>query len=107
MRLDPSFAHQYMHFLGSAYLVAGKYEAAAASFRERIRLAPGTDLSRGLLVSALGHLGQIDEARRICTELKKVNPNYSFAGHLARLPFSNAADVERIKEGIAKVGILN
>ncbi len=105
MRLDPAFAHQYMHFLGSAYLVAGQYETAAASFRERIRLMPDTDLSRALLASALGHLGDIDEARRIWTELKQVNPRYSFAEHLSRLPFSNPADADRIKDGLAMAGL--
>ena len=105
MRLDPAFAHQYMHFLGSAYLVAGEYEAAAASFRERIRLVPDTDLSRALLVSALGHLGDIDEAQRVWTALKQVNPRYSFAEHLSRLPFSNPADADRIKDGLAKAGL--
>jgi adenylate cyclase len=43
MRLDPLSSQQYIHFLGSAYLVAGKYEAAETLFRERIRLAPRTD----------------------------------------------------------------
>ena len=104
MRLDPAFTQQYTHFLGSAYLVAGRYEAAAASFRERIRLVPETDLSRGLLISALGHLGQIDEARRVWSELRQLNPKYSFADHLSRLPFS-PADADRIKEGIAKAGL--
>ena len=104
MRLDPAFTQQYTHFLASAYLVAGQYKPAAASFRERIRLAPETDLSRGLLISALGHLGQIDEARRVWSELKQINPRYSFVGHLSRLPLS-PADAERIKEGIAKAGL--
>src|SRR5262245_189308 len=40
MRLDPAFTQQYTHFLASAYLVAGQYKMTAASFRERIRLAP-------------------------------------------------------------------
>jgi adenylate cyclase len=105
MRLDPAFVQQYLHFLGLAYLVAGKYEVAAASFRERIRLAPGTDLSRGLLVSALGHLGETDEARRVWAELKQLNPRYSFAEHLARLPFSNPGDADRITEGLAAAGL--
>jgi adenylate cyclase len=105
MRFDPAFAHQHLHFLGSAYLVAGKYEAAAATFRERIRLSPETDLSRGLLISALGWLGEIDEATRICAELRDVNPNYSFAGHLARLPFRNPDDGQRVKEGLLRAGV--
>ena len=104
IRLDPAFTQQYTHFLGSAYLVAGKYEAAAASFRERIRLSLETDLSRGLLASALGHLGEIDEARRIWTELKQVNPKYSFTQHLARLPFSNPADATGSKTALPRLG---
>ena len=105
IRLDPVFTQQYVHFLGSAYLVAGQFEAAAAAFRERIRLAPRTDLSRAFLASALGHLGELDEARRVWGELKDVNPKYSFTGHLARLPFRNEADLDRIREGHAKAGL--
>jgi adenylate cyclase len=65
---------------------------------------PETDLSRGLLISALGHLGQIDEARRVWSELKQLNPKYSFVGHVSRLPYS-PADADKIKEGIAKAGL--
>jgi adenylate cyclase len=79
MRLDPAESEQYLHFLGMAYLLAGKYETAATHFRERIRLVPGTDFSRAPLASALGHLGEIDEARHIWRELMKINPKYSFS----------------------------
>jgi hypothetical protein len=44
-------------------------------------------LIAGLAGSALGHLAEIDDARRIWDELKQVNPKYSFAGHLTRLAF--------------------
>jgi adenylate cyclase len=106
MRLDPVFTQQYVHFLGSAYLVAGQYEAAAAAFRERIRLAPKTDLSRALLAAALGHIGEIVEAQRVWQELKEVNPKYSFDDHFARLPFQDKADGEKIREGLARAGLL-
>ncbi len=105
IRLDPAFTQQYLHFMGSAYLAAGRYEAAAANFRERIRLAPKTDISRGLLIAALGHLGLVEEARQVRDELRLVNPDYSFAAHLARLPFSDAADAARIEEGYARAGV--
>ena len=65
MRLDPAWTKQYLHFLGVAYLVAGKYETAAAIFRQRIIQAPETDFSRAGLTSALGHLGEFEEARRV------------------------------------------
>ena len=47
MRLDPASTNtQYLHFLGMANLLAGKYETAAALFKQRIALVPGTDFSR-------------------------------------------------------------
>src|SRR4029077_289237 len=71
MRLDPASHHQYLHFLGMAYLLAGKYETAAALLRQRIVLVPETDFSRAALASAVGHLGEVDEARRIWRELER------------------------------------
>lgn len=105
MRLDPAYSQQYLHFLGTAYLVAAKYETAAALFKQRTILVPETDLSRAFLASALGHLGEIDEARRVWSELRTINADYSFADHLARLPFKVAADIETIKEGLRKAGL--
>jgi len=61
-RLDSASNHQYLHFLGMAYLLAGKYETAAALLQQRILLVPETDYSRVALASALGHLGEVDEA---------------------------------------------
>jgi adenylate cyclase len=106
LRLDPLMDNQYWHFTGSAYLIAGHYEQAAQAFRERIRLSPETDLSRGMLISALGHLGEIDEAQRVWVELKEINPKYSFSEHIGRLPFTNPADADKIREGYAKTGLV-
>jgi len=103
--LDPVFSQQYMHFLGSAYLIAGQFDTAVATFRERIRLAPKTDLSRAFLASALGHLGELTEARRVWQELKEINQRYSFKEHLARLPFQDKADGGKIREGLVKAGL--
>jgi adenylate cyclase len=105
MRLDPAYSQQYLHFLGLAYLLAGKYETASVVFKQRILLVPSTDLSRSFLASALGYLGEVDEARRIWRELMGINPQYSFDGHVGRLPFSNQADVDRLKEGLTKAGL--
>ena len=83
----------------------GNNETAAAMFKERILLVPETDVTRSALASALGHLGEVDEARRIWAELKKINPKYSFTEHMARLPFSDPAAVNKIAEGLAKAGL--
>jgi adenylate cyclase len=105
IRLDPAIKHLYVHFLGSAYLVAGDYKVAASLFRERILLSPKTDLSRAFLAVALGHLGEAEEACRVWRELMEINPKYSFAEHVGRLPFRNQVDVDRLAEGLGKAGI--
>ena len=101
IRLDPA-QQQYRHFLGTAYLVAGNYETAAAILKERVAITPTTDLSRALLASALGHLGRLDEARQIWRELKEINPRYSHVDHFGRLPFKNPADAEQFTNGLRK-----
>lgn len=104
IRLDPHFAQQFMHFLGLAYLVAGRDATAAQTLRERIRLAPRTDLSRALLAAALGHLGDRSGARRVWEELRRINPAYSLTAHLERLPF-RPEDAARIRAGLAAAGL--
>ena len=106
MRLDPAFQGQYMHFLGTAHFVAGDHAAAAALFRERIAVNPSTDLSRAFLASALGHLNDMDEARRIWRELKDINPGYDPMAHMDRLPFKDPGDVARFVDGWRKAGLL-
>ena len=107
MRLDPALSSQFLHFLGMAYLLAGKYETAAALLKQRILLVPQTDFSRALLASALGHLGELEEARRIWGELKEINPSYAFVEHVGRQPFRRQEDVERIADGLRRGGLLN
>ncbi|TMJ85323.1 MAG: guanylyl cyclase [Alphaproteobacteria bacterium] len=105
MRLDPAYTQQFLHLLGIANLLVGRYETAVTVLRQRVLLVPGTDFSRAILVSALGYVGDLDEARRVWHELKKINPRYSFQEHFERLPFTSEDDVRRIAAGLAKAGI--
>jgi adenylate cyclase len=107
MRLDPTLSSQFLHFLGMAYLLAGKYETASAVLKQRVVLVPQTDFTRALLASALGHLGEFEEAVRVWRELKEINPNYGFADHVSRQPFRWEQDVERIADGLRKARLLN
>jgi adenylate cyclase len=106
MRLDPDLlSGQYVHFLGTAYFVAGEYGTAATCFKDRITINPTTDLSRAFLASALGHLGRVDEARRVWGDLKEINPRYSYVNHIGRLPFKNPADADKFTDGLRKAGL--
>jgi hypothetical protein len=57
------------------------------------------------LAVALGHLGEVEEAGQVWRELMEINPKYSFAEHVGRLPFRNKADVDQLAEGLSKAGI--
>jgi tetratricopeptide (TPR) repeat protein len=105
MRLDPHFTQAYLHHLGVAHLLAGRYETAAALLRERILLVPETDMSRAYLAAVLGILGDVEGARHIWGELMAINPEYSFAEGIARMPFKNPRDLGRIKSGLLSAGL--
>jgi adenylate cyclase len=105
MRLDPAYTQQHLHLLGVANLLAARYETAATLLKQRILMVPKTDFSRAVLASALGHLGEIEEARRVWHELMEINPNYTFNNHYARQPFANKDDVRRIADGLDRAGL--
>ncbi len=104
-QLDPGFNHHYFHFIGLAHFMLGNLETAETMFRERIVLFPGTDASRAMLASVLGHLGWAEDAKQVWDDLMEVNPRYSFEQHMARLPFDDPSGVEKITEGLAKAGL--
>lgn len=105
MRLDPSMQPLHLSQLATAHLYAGRYETAAALYRERILVVPNTDTSRGYLVSALGHLGQLEEGRRVWEEVMTINPRYSFRERLYRGGLRDHETFERLIDGVRKVGI--
>jgi adenylate cyclase len=61
--------------LTAAYLRLKQYEEAVACGREATRRANLNWPAYAYLISALGHLGRADEARRVHEELKKRHPN--------------------------------
>ena len=101
---NPHYPGMVLHFYGHAHFMMGRYEEAAAIFRQRIEREPMTDASRALLASALGHLGRIDEAREAWRDMLAINPKYlwrSSTGPTCKHP----AQFERIREGLAKAGL--
>lgn len=106
MRLQPVATIHYLHMLGTAYFHLDRFETAAALFRERILLVPDTDISRSLLIAALGHLGRRDDARHVHAELMALNPKYDLGAHLSRLPTMAEGYSERAFAGWRQAGLL-
>ncbi|HRY23198.1 MAG: adenylate/guanylate cyclase domain-containing protein [Geminicoccaceae bacterium] len=104
-RVDPAWTHQYLQNMGMAHLLLGHVETAALILRERLLLARDTDIGRAWLASALGHLGEIEEARRLWAELLEINPSFSIEQRLARQRFARRADIDQVMAGLARAGL--
>ncbi len=105
MRLDPSHPALWLHFLAHAYFVGENYEEAVSTLRRRIRRQPETDISRVLLASCYGHLGDVEQARAEWAEALRYNPDYSIERKGRQLPYKNPADWEKFVDGLRKAGL--
>lgn len=110
LRLDPLRPEPYLFALGRAHFEMGEMEGAAITLAKTVRENDTDVLPRILLVSALAHLGHIDEARR---ELDQLSELYK-QNRLRRLnlrdlgsawPYRDAEDIARIQEGLRKLGV--
>ena len=106
MRLDPHYRDNCLHFLGQAYFHQGRYPQAADAFKRRLIRKPESDISRVLLASTYGHLGDFEKSRIEWEAALRFNPGYSIEQKRKMLPYQNPADFEQIVDGLVKSGLL-
>jgi adenylate cyclase len=75
MRLDPHYRDIYLHLLGQAYFHQGHYPQAADALKRRLIRKPESDISRVLLASTYGHLGDFDKSQIEWEAALRFNPN--------------------------------
>ena len=105
IRLDPGWSHMHMQLLGQAHFLLHNFETAAVVFRERTLIARETDIGRGWLAAALGHLGEVDEAQAVWADLIAIRPDFRMASRLARFQYSRPEDPALALEGLVKAGL--
>jgi adenylate cyclase len=106
MRLDPLYRDIDLHLLGQAYFHQGLYPQAADALKRRLIRKPESDISRVLLASTYGHLGDFEKSRLEWEAALSFNPGYSIEQKRNMLPYQNPADFEQIVEGLKKSGLL-
>ena len=101
MRLDPQFKNgPYLNLLGTAKFLAGKNIQAIAAFERNV--AQGGPMGPSMLHSwAAAHAdsGDLEEARKIATELLRFLPEFSISG----FSFLNMYKREKDKKRIVKL----
>ena len=99
MRLDPVYRQQYLHLLGVASLLAGKYENAAVLLRQRILLVPRTDFTRASSFPLLVILGRSTRPVASGVNLKRSIHNTPSAN----ISPGNLSRMKRMYSGLLRV----
>jgi TolB-like protein/Tfp pilus assembly protein PilF len=106
MRLDPHYRDIFLHLMGLAHVQLEEYEQAASDLKRRLVRKPESDISRVLLASVYGHLGDAGASRAEWEEALRINPDYSLEHRRAILPYRNPADFEQILDGLRRAGLV-
>jgi len=107
IRLSPRdpYMGSFLVRMADAYLFMHDYEQAIDWARRALR-QPHFQWSRhAVLISALGHLGRSDQARRACEELLQQRPGFSLAFVRKYHLISDPGDMAHYLEGLRKAGI--
>src|SRR4029450_7472105 len=98
LRLRPESADGHLANVGTAYAVAGLYEAAQALLQRYLSRYPNMLPAHVMLAVVYSELGQAAEARAEAVEVLRLNPQFSLEIHKEREPIK---DPEILKRPIA------
>ena len=106
-RLDPADPENYRVEALNAFSLTflGRFEEASNWGGRAMRHQPGTMMPMRIAATANGLAGDLDEARRIMTEILKLAPDVRLSGQRAFLPFRRPQDCERMIEGLRLAGM--
>ncbi|MBN8928380.1 MAG: hypothetical protein BGO51_17750 [Rhodospirillales bacterium 69-11] len=106
-RLSPLDPHAFFFdgFFVLIHLLKREHETAASAGRAVAQMNPGFSATYKPYLSALGHLGRIEEAQEVLRRLERVEPDFTIARLLATTPLERAADREHYAEGLRRAGV--
>ena len=103
-KLNPEDARLPAHltFLARAYVNIGNHGAAVQRTRQAIRRRPDYVPAYYILAIALGHLGELDEARATLAKCDELSPNFVQSRQNWQ-PYAGPASNERLQEGLHRI----
>ncbi len=105
MRLNPRYPPAYLHNLGFAYRVAGRYEEALAPLKRVLTLNLNFAPAHINLAICYAELDRLEEARAEVAEILRLVPNFPVEAFKQFLPYKDPADIERFLDGLRKAGM--
>ena len=107
IRLSPSLdgAHWPLTAISHAHMIKGNYEEALVWAKRSMSANPSFVCTYWMLVAANAHLGQMDEAKRHLTTLRRLSPGVTVAQVWAAQPQKDVSRVEAILAGLRLAGV--
>ena len=103
-KLNPEDAQLHVHltFLARAYVNSGNYGIAVERARQAIRRRSGYAPAHYILAMALGHLGDVDEARAELAKCDEISPGFVQSRRNWH-PYTNPESNERLREALHRI----
>lgn len=105
MRVCPIYRAGFLRALAGAYRFAGNPDAAVNAYKESIRREPDFLSAHVNLVSTLGELGRIDEARQAANDVLRLAPDFSVREYMSGLSYRYKSDASRVEDGLRNAGL--
>lgn len=106
-QLSPMDPHAF--FYDTAFILAAlmrrDFETAVVAGRTVSEMNPAFSAACKPYLSALGHLGQQDEAQVVRRRLLSIEPGFTVAGFVRSSPFERPEDREHFAEGLRLAGL--
>ena len=105
LRLNPLPPHWYLHALGSAYRMVGRFEEAIGAYRQALERLPDYLTSRLGLTLAYMEAGREEEGRAQANHVLRINPGFSLSSDSNVVRYKEPARRERIISLLRKAGL--
>jgi TolB-like protein/DNA-binding winged helix-turn-helix (wHTH) protein/Flp pilus assembly protein TadD len=102
-RIDPDLNAIDRFALGLAYYLKRRYDAAIEQTELNLRETAGANSSRILLAAAYAQQNRTEDAARIVTEIRRIDP--TFDAQEFGTKFLNAVDLEHLRDGLRKASL--
>lgn len=102
-RIDPELNDYDSFALTLAYYLKSDYAAAIEQAELNLRRNPAAHFNRAVLAAAYAQADRPADATRVAEEIRRIDPTFE-PGDFGN-KFLNAADLERLREGLRKAGL--
>ncbi|SRR5216684_2872310 len=105
MRLDPRRRDEYLHEVGLAYVLMGRYDEAVPVLKRHLARYPNSLGAHLVLAVAYSELGLREQSRAEAAEVIRISPQFSLETWNERSPFKDQTFIDRVLPDLRSAGL--